>query len=358
MKKNTFLSILMLLISNSINAQVLLNENFDNYTIGNLGTDVTGTVLGQGGWATLVPAQGNNSDFQIISETGMGKVLAIKSADCISINNLRCGKRAFKEGLEPLWKNRNQGNDVLKLEFDYYTGEPFGNQSLPSHYVISVFSNDPLGSFSIFPNNKKILFAAVPDKHYGYDSGGGGIQHLLYDSFQNQTWINVALYVDFTTSQVYFEVPSLGITHRFDLPFQLNTSINPLTGFMYDSPKKIQIDVGGDYPSPSKQPQIIKVDNFKLSAINKAPTAYIKDVISSKFNIFPNPATNIVNITNNENISVKQIEIYDLAGKLINSQSFNSKNEIQLNVETLASGTYLLHLQTEDGTAVKKLIKK
>lgn len=356
MKKTTFLAIIALLLFNSVNAQVLYDEDFDNFQLGNLSTDLTGATPGQGGWSTLVQAQGNNSDFQIISETSIGKVLAIKSAECITTNNLRCGKRAFKEELDFLWQNRTQGNNVLKLEFDFYTGEPFGNQSLLCQYYITIFSNDPLGTFTISPNSKKALFAAVPDRRYGYDVGGG--QHyLLHDSFPDQTWVKAILYIDFIKSQIYFEVPSLGITHRYDLPFQLNTSINPQTGFMYDSPKKIQIDVGGDYPSPLKQPQIVKVDNFKLSAINTAPTAHIKDIISSKFNIFPNPATNIVNITNSENIFIKQVEIYDLAGKSINTQNFNNEAEIQLNIENLPNGTYILHLQTNEGVAVKKLIK-
>ena len=34
-----------------------------------------------------------------------------------------------------------------------------------------------------------------------------------------------------------------------------------------------------------------------------------------------------------------------------------TKTEIQLNVEHLASGNYMLHLKTAEGTAVKKLMK-
>ncbi|SEH59918.1 Por secretion system C-terminal sorting domain-containing protein, partial [Paenimyroides aquimaris] len=40
------------------------------------------------------------------------------------------------------------------------------------------------------------------------------------------------------------------------------------------------------------------------------------------------------------------------------TQNFNEQTEIQLHVENLASGTYLLHLQTNEGMAVKKLVKK
>src|SRR5690606_34174576 len=80
--------------------------------------------------------------------------------------------------------------------------------------------------------------------------------------------------------------------------------------------------------------------------------------LAQKFNLYPNPATNIVNITNGENMLVSKIEVYDITGKLITTENYNNKTEIQLNVEHLASGTYLLHLKTNEGTAVKKLVKK
>lgn len=55
---------------------------------------------------------------------------------------------------------------------------------------------------------------------------------------------------------------------------------------------------------------------------------------------------------------IEQVEIYDLASKLIIIQNFNNSQGIELNVENLTSGTYMLHIQTKDGVAVKKLIKK
>lgn len=55
---------------------------------------------------------------------------------------------------------------------------------------------------------------------------------------------------------------------------------------------------------------------------------------------------------------VKKVEIYDVTGKLINTEHFNNETEIQLNVEALTNGTYILHLHTNNGVAVKKFIKK
>lgn len=105
-----------------------------------------------------------------------------------------------------------------------------------------------------------------------------------------------------------------------------------------------------------------KFDNIRITALKSVPPEVIAlgvdDVLSQKFSLYPNPATNVVNITNSENIFVNQVVIYDVAGKALSTQRFNNESELQLNVESLASGVYLLHMQTDEGTAVKKLVKK
>src|SRR5690606_7102369 len=104
------------------------------------------------------------------------------------------------------------------------------------------------------------------------------------------------------------------------------------------------------------------VQTCALPILNEVPpeviTLSVNEQLAEKFNLYPNPANNLVNITNNENMFVKEVAVYDTTGKLITTQNYNEQAEIQLNVENLASGTYLLHLQTNEGVAVKKLVKK
>src|SRR5690554_2655236 len=107
---------------------------------------------------------------------------------------------------------------------------------------------------------------------------------------------------------------------------------------------------------------VVKFDNIKLTALQSVP-AYIDALsadewVSSKFNMYPNPAANEVHITNSENMLVQQVAVYDVTGKQLSIQTFNNESEIQLNVENLASGVYMLHIETNKGTAVKKLVKK
>jgi len=102
----------------------------------------------------------------------------------------------------------------------------------------------------------------------------------------------------------------------------------------------------------------LKIDNINLSAQNFTPTAGLDEFVSDKFNIFPNPATDVVTISNAENIGMEEVVVYDGVGRVVKSEMFEAISDVQLNIADLASGSYFLHIKTAQGTAVKKLIKK
>jgi len=78
------------------------------------------------------------------------------------------------------------------------------------------------------------------------------------------------------------------------------------------------------------------------------------------FSIFPNPAHNFVNISVPDSIiDLKRVEIYDITGKLVMLENtFENTNDIHLSLDSLNPGTYLLKLQSESLSSVKKLILK
>src|SRR5690554_3999956 len=126
MKKQLLYTVLALLAAHFAAAQVLWSENFDNLTIGNIGTDHTGNTPGQGGWYTLSsvnadPAKVSNNYFKIIAEPGRGNVMEITSPDTLGTSNIE------KRGLETFWNNRTTGNEVLKIEYDFFTGDSLLN---------------------------------------------------------------------------------------------------------------------------------------------------------------------------------------------------------------------------------------
>ena len=72
--------------------------------------------------------------------------------------------------------------------------------------------------------------------------------------------------------------------------------------------------------------------------------------------IYPNPANNLVNITNN-NI-IENVEVINVLGQNVMSQHANSEN-VQLNISSLAAGTYILAIYPQNGAVTTvKVIKQ
>ena len=72
---------------------------------------------------------------------------------------------------------------------------------------------------------------------------------------------------------------------------------------------------------------------------------------NDKIIVYPNPASDFVNIINATNSS---LQIYDVFGKLIASYNISENNHI-LNVGTFAKGTYLLKITNSEGSISKKI---
>lgn len=333
MKKTTFLAFITLLFFNSVNAQVLWSEDFDNLITGSVSADLTGNISGKGGWYTL--AQGHNHisnfDFNIAPESGRGNVLIVCSTLKKGYDPLYAERKIWKDDIKNIWGSRNPNNNILKYEYYFFIDK----KSTTKDRIFEEISNAKDGC----------IISRKTINGYTIELSALGIT----DKFNLPTniWIKAIVYLDYYTGDLYHEYPhkNYAIKSKLNIGVIENHTLN-LISF------KIK---GHDHSEELYQ---IKFDDIKISAINTLPTLNIIDLDASKFNLYPNPATNIVNITNSENISVKRVEIYDVAGKLIDTQHFTNEAEIQLNIETLTNGTYMLHLQTEEGTVVKKLIKK
>lgn len=69
--------------------------------------------------------------------------------------------------------------------------------------------------------------------------------------------------------------------------------------------------------------------------------------------LYPNPTSDVLNIETKQTIS--KIEIFDLSGKLLKSESGKDK---KITVSQLAKGMYLIKLYTENGVVTSKFIKR
>lgn len=76
-------------------------------------------------------------------------------------------------------------------------------------------------------------------------------------------------------------------------------------------------------------------------------------------NVYPNPATDVININWKENQKITQIELRDMSGRLLMSNKLNeSLNSYQINVSSYPKGNYVLTFVLNGKPFSKKLIIK
>jgi hypothetical protein len=82
-------------------------------------------------------------------------------------------------------------------------------------------------------------------------------------------------------------------------------------------------------------------------------------VNSPNLNVYPNPASSVINIKMEGNTSLQKLTLMDALGKTIYAESAPAtKTTIALNIENYASGIYFLTLQTSEGVLIHKKIVK
>ena len=76
-----------------------------------------------------------------------------------------------------------------------------------------------------------------------------------------------------------------------------------------------------------------------------------------EFKLFPNPANDFITLKIPSDHMGSTVEIYNIMGKVMKSFRMD-KNNHSIDVSNWAKGFYLIRLQTMDGVAVKKFVKK
>ncbi|MES2485119.1 MAG: T9SS type A sorting domain-containing protein [Bacteroidota bacterium] len=84
----------------------------------------------------------------------------------------------------------------------------------------------------------------------------------------------------------------------------------------------------------------------------------IDDVTLSMLTIYPNPATDVINISNAAANPVSNIQIVDFNGRLVKNQNVNAATVAQVDISDLSAGIYMMNVTTEKGMVTKKIVKQ
>ena len=88
--------------------------------------------------------------------------------------------------------------------------------------------------------------------------------------------------------------------------------------------------------------------------INSLLTSTTENIISNDIDIFPNPATNYIEVNMDIN-NIQQFTIYGI--NVIQQKQISNPTSTTINLETLSSGIYILHVKTSEGILTKQFVK-
>ena len=94
---------------------------------------------------------------------------------------------------------------------------------------------------------------------------------------------------------------------------------------------------------------LIFIDTFSVST-NLSNQSFDNDA----FSLYPNPSSDFLNISNPNNVEIKNISVIDINGRTI--KNINSATTI--NVSDLNAGVYFVTIETAEGKSTKKFIKE
>lgn len=338
-----------------VNAQLLQNDNFNTLTVGNIGTDATGATAGQGGWFTsttngAAPTTGTNagvSNFQVVT-TGNTSTQGLK---IVSSNGNKGSRSMWKSGLDTAWGTRTEGNEIIEVEYDLFTGPSttstaqVGARLYGLDATVTPAATRTLNGF-VYTMNTRVLDGVS----YLNNAGTYGTYLITLGAaplvLDENTWYRIGFAYDTTTGETIWRTPTVftGLPEAnwagpFD-PVQMNfVSAVPTT------------------PANSAVSDIT-FDNLTIRATDQVSLGVVKTVVSeNNFSVFPNPTNNVINFSNNVNATVNTIEIFDLNGRIIKSIKINA-TEGQVSVSDLSAGMYMMKISTDSGIVTKKIVKQ
>jgi hypothetical protein len=80
---------------------------------------------------------------------------------------------------------------------------------------------------------------------------------------------------------------------------------------------------------------------------------------ASQFSLYPNPTNGSVNLQFATSIDVKSVSVISISGRTVYSQNMNGASDVyQLDLQDIASGVYIVKVDTAEGSFNKRLVKQ
>lgn len=338
MKKVLSMGAFLFGLVQTFNAQSLQGDNFNSYTIGDVGTDITSTTTGQGGFYTFFPG-GANSDAQIVNvDAAHDKSLQLTGSATGSGT-----KYMWKKGLDIAWASRTAGNDILKLEFNLYTGSATGGSGRGTVLVYDGTTHKTLLGAGYDYASKRAIGIA----YYTNTATGVTGNYLFYlepntYTYPANTWIKLRCTFNKTTGVATWTSPGGTVYSPAGTYTPAAVGVDPF-----------EMDFVSAVETGNTVAHITSFDDYTLTATN-ATVLGTKEAVAEDDNIlvYPSPATDFITLQSKSQIA--KVEIYDTAGRKMNTKLEHNK----IDVRSLNPGVYVINMESHGTVFSKKFIKK
>jgi len=145
-------------------------------------------------------------------------------------------------------------------------------------------------------------------------------------------------------------------SNKYTIPINLNSPIFGNTAISYENGFLISKDstvVSCSFTVQTGKPGFTLNGELNFTYSNVG----INTIDSGEFNIYPNPVTGELRITNYE-LRIMSIELFDVYGKNAGTYNHSFNTEIIINISHLQPSTYFVKITTEQGEIVKKIVKQ
>lgn len=216
----------------------------------------------------------------------------------------------------------------------YWQTQGFGNTGWPACGEIDIMEH------GLHATNTVSSALHTPDQHANTVNTATKDLDNVADNFHVYS-------MNWSQDQITFMIDGVGY-----YTFKPNPK-NPATWpFDIDQFLLLNVAIGGYSGTPDSNftESSMVIDYVRVYQNN---TASIDDVFSSKFTVYPNPSSGIINIKTDQKIN--KIEIYSTLGKRVFVKN-NSNSSV--NIKNLKAGIYFLKIFSEMKVATKKIIIK
>lgn len=106
--------------------------------------------------------------------------------------------------------------------------------------------------------------------------------------------------------------------------------------------------------------QCVSPDQFGFAVDDVLVTAdelSTENFFASNYAVFPNPASNVVNVVSKSGASLSNVQLTDLNGRVVKTLNAGNVAETQINIADLNSGVYFLKVSSDLGVGTTKVVK-